>query len=186
MNRRILPALRVAAAAACAAMLLPSLPSDAAARDSGWDRHDERGRGHDRKYKHDRKHKHDKWDRHGHDRWDRHDHYCRPVRVVYVRPPARPYRNSINVYIGSFFGTVLDGNDRYNVQYALETVPTGNAVVWNNAATGYRYSVTPVRTWQAPDATYCREYTTVGNIGGRQQQLYGKACRQPDGSWETQ
>lgn len=30
---------------------------------------------------------------------------------------------------------------------------------------------------------YCREYQTVGMIGGRQQNLYGTACLQPDGSW---
>jgi surface antigen len=59
-------------------------------------------------------------------------------------------------------------------------------VAWNNPSTGYRYSVTPIRTWQTSNTTYCREFTTTGVIGGRQQQLYGTACRQPDGSWETQ
>ena len=32
----------------------------------------------------------------------------------------------------------------------------------------------------APD---CREATTTVVIGGRQQRVYGTACRQPDGSW---
>ena len=27
-------------------------------------------------------------------------------------------------------------------------------------------------------------YITKATIDGKQQQLYGKACRQPDGSWE--
>ena len=30
----------------------------------------------------------------------------------------------------------------------------------------------------------CRDYRTTATIEGRQQQLYGTACRQPDGSWQ--
>ena len=32
---------------------------------------------------------------------------------------------------------------------------------------------------------YCREYTQVVNIGGRNETAYGKACRQPDGQWKV-
>ncbi|MEQ8815186.1 MAG: glycine zipper 2TM domain-containing protein [Thalassobaculum sp.] len=45
-----------------------------------------------------------------------------------------------------------------------------------------RYSVVPTRTYQA-SGTYCREYTTRARVGGRTQEAYGTACRQPDGSW---
>jgi len=31
---------------------------------------------------------------------------------------------------------------------------------------------------------YCREYTKAIRVGGRLEQAYGKACLQPDGSWE--
>ncbi len=31
---------------------------------------------------------------------------------------------------------------------------------------------------------YCREYYTRATIGGAYQQTYGRACMQPDGSWE--
>lgn len=37
-------------------------------------------------------------------------------------------------------------------------------------------------TYQEP---YCREFTKVVTIGGRAQNAYGKACRQPDGSWQV-
>ncbi len=30
----------------------------------------------------------------------------------------------------------------------------------------------------------CREYYTTARIGGREQQIYGQACRQEDGSWK--
>ena len=30
----------------------------------------------------------------------------------------------------------------------------------------------------------CREYYTTARVGGRIQQIYGHACRQPDGSWK--
>lgn len=30
----------------------------------------------------------------------------------------------------------------------------------------------------------CREVITTATIAGREQQLYGQACRQPDGSWK--
>ena len=181
MNRKISPVLRIVAAIALGALAVPSMTSDAAANGYHGHGHGKHGRGHDRHWR-GHGYAHGKWDR-GYRAWYRAPVYRAPV--YYVRQ-ARPPRHSINIFIGSFFGTAFDGADRYNVQYALETVPTGNAVVWSNPSSGYRYSVTPVRTWQAPDATYCREFTTVGTIGGQQQQMYGTACRQPDGSWETQ
>ncbi|RMD62669.1 MAG: hypothetical protein D6826_06855 [Alphaproteobacteria bacterium] len=42
-------------------------------------------------------------------------------------------------------------------------------------------------TWESAPASaprYCREYLGEGTIAGRVQPLYGRACRQPDGSWE--
>ena len=84
------------------------------------------------------------------------------------------------------FSRFFDRVDRRHIHRALETAPVGQAVVWNNPTTGNRYSVVPVKTWQAPDSTYCREYTTTGVIGGVVQDLYGTACRQPDGSWLPQ
>ena len=48
------------------------------------------------------------------------------------------------------------------------------------AAVPFMASVSPA---QAADQ-YCREYTKTVTIGGRQQQAYGTACYQPDGSWE--
>ena len=42
----------------------------------------------------------------------------------------------------------------------------------------------PVETYQTSSGQYCREYLQTVVIGGQQQQAYGTACRQPDGSWK--
>jgi len=46
--------------------------------------------------------------------------------------------------------------------------------------------MTPLKTYQRPSGQYCREYQQTIYVGGQQQQAYGTACRQPDGSWEIQ
>ena len=42
----------------------------------------------------------------------------------------------------------------------------------------------PVRTVQQADGTYCREFQQTVTVGGRTEEAYGTACRQPDGSWK--
>ncbi|MDE1174690.1 MAG: hypothetical protein PW790_13635 [Parvibaculaceae bacterium] len=41
---------------------------------------------------------------------------------------------------------------------------------------------TPI--YQRADGQYCREYNSTARIEGRNQAIYGTACRQPDGSWQ--
>jgi len=46
----------------------------------------------------------------------------------------------------------------------------------------------PAQAQYYPDssyAPYCREFTNVVLIGGRHQSAYGRACYQPDGSWQV-
>ena len=38
----------------------------------------------------------------------------------------------------------------------------------------------------APAEPQCREYQTTITIGGKPQKAYGRACRQPDGTWKIQ
>jgi surface antigen len=38
--------------------------------------------------------------------------------------------------------------------------------------------------YQAANGTYCREYQQEITVGGKEQQSYGTACRQPDGTWK--
>lgn len=90
----------------------------------------------------------------------------------------------LGAYLGGQIGKTMDRLDRLEMQRALETAPTGRAVVWSNPDSGIRYTVRPTRTYQHASQP-CREYTTQAIIGGRSQQIYGKACRQADGAWRV-
>lgn len=90
----------------------------------------------------------------------------------------------LGAYLGGNIGRTMDRLDRLEMQKALETAPTGRAVVWSNPDTGYRYTVQPTRTYYTNQQP-CREYITKALIGGKSQQIYGKACRQADGSWRV-
>lgn len=69
-------------------------------------------------------------------------------------------------------------------QYALENNPTDQAADWVNPDTGRAGAVVPVRTYTDSRGQVCREFITTITIGGEQQQGYGTACRQPDGTWQ--
>lgn len=68
---------------------------------------------------------------------------------------------------------------------ALEHAPDYHTATWQ-AATGPARpeQVTPYATRQAEDGRYCREFTGNATIRGQQQSVYGRACRQPDGTWK--
>ncbi len=90
----------------------------------------------------------------------------------------------VGAVLGGQIGKYMDKQDALEMQRALETAPTGKAVSWQNPDNGNRYRVTPTRTYYANDHQPCREYTTRAMIGGKSEQVYGKACRQADGTWQ--
>jgi len=87
--------------------------------------------------------------------------------------------------IGGSVGQSMDETDRLKTSHALETVRTGVPTSWQNPDSGNYYSVTPTRTYETQGEP-CREYTVDAMIGGKREEVYGTACRQPDGSWKTQ
>jgi surface antigen len=87
--------------------------------------------------------------------------------------------------IGGAIGQNMDANDRHRTAQTLETVRTGVPSRWHNPDTGNHYAVTPTRTYETTTGP-CREYTVDAMIGGRNEEVYGTACRQPDGSWRVQ
>ena len=87
-------------------------------------------------------------------------------------------------YIGGSMGRLMDDGDRYRAGQALESMPTHQSTSWQNPDTGYRYELTPTRTYYA-ESRPCREYTTEAWIDGRRETVYGTACRQPDGTWRA-
>jgi surface antigen len=90
----------------------------------------------------------------------------------------------LGAYLGGQIGKSMDKVDRMEMQRALETAPTGRAIVWSNPDNGNRYTVKPTRTYYHSQQP-CREYITKAIIGGKSEQIYGKACRQADGSWRV-
>jgi len=70
------------------------------------------------------------------------------------------------------------------VQNALENNPSNQSSDWVNPDSGNSGGVTPVRTFTGSQGQPCREFISTIIIGGQEQQGYGTACRQPDGSWQ--
>ena len=90
----------------------------------------------------------------------------------------------IGILVGGTIGRYMDEIDQNCVGQALEHAEDGQSIRWNDPNQGTQYQVTPVKTYQSNTGRYCREYTTSSVIGGRVQETYGTACRQPDGSWQ--
>ncbi|NOX09110.1 MAG: glycine zipper 2TM domain-containing protein [Gammaproteobacteria bacterium] len=88
-------------------------------------------------------------------------------------------------YIGGSVGKSMDDTDRLKIEHSMEQSRTGVPTRWNNPDSGNAYTVTPTRTYEERDVA-CREYTVDAVIDGRTEQIYGTACRQPDGSWKAQ
>lgn len=90
----------------------------------------------------------------------------------------------LGAYLGGSIGRTMDKVDRMEMQRALESAPVGRPVRWRNPDSGNSYAVTPTRTWYAGNQA-CREYTTRAIIGGKSQEIHGKACRESDGAWRV-
>ncbi len=86
-------------------------------------------------------------------------------------------------FVGSQIGKSMDKTDRLEMQQALEQNRAGQTSTWRNPDTNATYHVKPTKTYKK-DNQYCREYVTTATIAGKQQQMYGTACRQPDGTWK--
>lgn len=87
--------------------------------------------------------------------------------------------------IGGAIGHNMDVNDQRRVNAALDNNAVGQPAYWQNRKSGANYRVTPVKNVSVNGNKYCREYRTTADIAGKQQQIYGTACRQPDGTWKT-
>lgn len=90
-------------------------------------------------------------------------------------------------WLGNEIGASLDKADRMyatGAETRAYTAPIGQQITWNNPESGNSGVIVPVRDGYASNGAYCREFQQTIMIGGRQQQGYGKACQQPDGSWK--
>lgn len=91
--------------------------------------------------------------------------------------------------MGRDVGKSLDAVDRslarQSVSRSLEYSPNNTKTSWQNPNTGNSGYTIPTNTYQVNNV-YCREYHHVMKVAGKRQQVYGTACRQPDGTWQTQ
>jgi surface antigen len=88
--------------------------------------------------------------------------------------------------IGQHIGETMDDTDRMKTAMVLNDSRTGDATTWVNPDTGYRYTVKPTRTYEQSSGP-CREFQLDATVGGQtNQNVYGTACLQADGSWLVQ
>ncbi len=96
----------------------------------------------------------------------------------------------LGALVGSEIGRSLDEVDRMQAERAYgqaQAAPIGQTIAWDNPNTGNYGTVTPTREGtNTGTGQYCREFQQTVVIGGQQEDAYGVACRQPDGSWEIQ
>lgn len=89
--------------------------------------------------------------------------------------------------IGNKVGRSMDELDRmkaYDAQQYAYTAPIGENIVWNNPDSGNYGNITPVRDGYTNSGRYCRQFQTEVTVDGQQENGYGTACRQEDGSWQ--
>ncbi len=104
--------------------------------------------------------------------------------------------NAIAIGAGTLLGAALGNSigsslDRADLMYqqqaanqALEYSQPGKALPWQNPQSGVSGTIVPQNYYQTASGGYCREYSQTINVGGRIEQGYGRACRQPDGTWQ--
>jgi surface antigen len=90
--------------------------------------------------------------------------------------------------VGGLVGNLLDERDKKlqaeAAHRALETAPSGQSVGWKNPDSGHSGMVTPTKTYQNASGAYCRDYQATVEIEGKQEKATGRACRQPNGTWQ--
>lgn len=89
--------------------------------------------------------------------------------------------------IGNQIGASLDEADRraaMEAQYrALEYGAPGRPTPWRNPRSGHYGNIVPGQPYQT-SGRHCRDYTHTIYVDGRPQTLRGRACRNPDGTWQ--
>ena len=89
----------------------------------------------------------------------------------------------LGALVGSHIGRSMDQADRYCTAQVLEQVPDRQSIVWRNPEAQAQYRVTPLSSYTR-QGQYCREYLTEAEVGNIPSQVYGRACRMPDGAWQ--
>jgi hypothetical protein len=131
-------------------------------------------------------------DGHYNDRGYHYGHYKRYRPYGYYHRGYGYYHHDNDVWAWIAFGAItwaildnLNDNQRRvheQAQIAATSAPIGETIIWNQG--GASGSVTPIRDGTSSSGNYCREFQHEVRVGGKVEQAYGTACRQPDGSWQ--
>lgn len=89
----------------------------------------------------------------------------------------------LGVLVGSHIGRSMDQADRYCTAQVLEHASDRQPIVWYNPEAQAQYRVTPLSS-DNQQGQYCREYLAEAQVGNVPRQVYGRACRRPDGTWQ--
>jgi surface antigen len=88
--------------------------------------------------------------------------------------------------IGRHIGESMDETDRMKAATALNDSKTDERTTWVNPDTGNQFAVTPTQTYERSGGP-CREFRLDATVGSQpNQEVYGTACLQADGSWLVQ
>jgi len=93
----------------------------------------------------------------------------------------------LGAIIGREIGASLDRADQVAAVAAEHQALSGPAdcqVRWENPNTGNSGQVRLINDRTGSDGRYCREYQCIVMVGGHRETAYGRACMQPDGSWQ--
>lgn len=83
--------------------------------------------------------------------------------------------------LGYGVGRTVEEDNRRRMEYALEA---NRPVTWQNPDTGYRYTVVPTQTMYERGRP-CREFRMEAEFREGPRDVYGTACRDPDGVWRV-
>jgi surface antigen len=89
----------------------------------------------------------------------------------------------LGALVGSHIGRSMDQADRYCTAQVLEHASDRQPIVWRNPEAEAQYRVTALSSYRQ-QGQYCREYLAEAQVGNVPQQVYGTACRRPDGTWQ--
>lgn len=93
----------------------------------------------------------------------------------------------LGAFLGSEVGKSLDSADRAQLDRAQSrayAAPVGEKINWNNPNSGNSGTIVATREGTSASGAYCREFQNTITVGGKSEQAFGTACRQPDGSWK--
>ena len=94
----------------------------------------------------------------------------------------------LGALLGGEVGRQLDERDRLmmarTTQTSLEGARSGQVTQWRNPDTGVSGTIVPKPAYTVSSGQVCREFQQTVTIGGKTEQAFGTACRQPDGSWK--